>query len=74
MARHGKSRGGGKVRTSDFHFESERLEEVLSASEIKPAVLQVECHPYYQQTALKKRVAAYNTAISAGIPSYGDRG
>ena len=59
----------GKVRSIGLsNFESERLEEVLSASEIKPAVLQVECHPYYQQTALKKRVAAYGTAIECWYP------
>ena len=66
----------GKVRSIGLsNFESERLEEVLSASEIKPAVLQVECHPYYQQTALKKRVAAYGAAIECWYPSgHGDQG
>ncbi len=66
----------GKVRSIGLsNFESERLEEVLSASEIKPAVLQVECHPYYQQTALKKRVAAYGAAIECWYPiGHGDQG
>ena len=66
----------GKVRSIGLsNFESERLEDVLSASEIKPAVLQVECHPYYQQTALKKRVAAYGTAIECWYPiGHGDQG
>ena len=66
----------GKVRSIGLsNFESERLEEVLTASDIKPAVLQMECHPYYQQTALKKRVAAYGTAIECWYPiGHGDQG
>lgn len=39
----------GKVRLIGLsNFESDRLEEVIENAEIKPAVLQVECHPYYQ--------------------------
>lgn len=59
----------GKVRTIGLsNFESERLEEVLSAAEIKPAVLQVECHPYFQQTELKKRIADYGTILESWYP------
>lgn len=50
------------------NFESERLEEVLDAAEIKPSVLQVECHPYYQQDALKKRIEKYGTVIESWYP------
>lgn len=66
----------GKVRSIGLsNFESERLEEVLNASRIKPAVLQVECHPYYQQTALKKRISPYGTAIECWYPiGHGDMG
>ena len=59
----------GKVRSVGLsNFESERLEEVLSAANIKPAVLQVECHPYYQQTALKERIAPYGMKIESWYP------
>ena len=59
----------GKVRSIGLsNFESERLEEVLNAADIKPAVLQVECHPYYQQNALKKRVEAYGTKLECWYP------
>lgn len=65
----------GKVRAIGLsNFESDRLEEVLNAAVIKPAVLQVECHPYYQQTSLKKRIAAYGTAIECWYPiGHGDK-
>ena len=59
----------GKIKAIGIsNFESERLEEVLSVAVIKPAVLQVECHPYYQQEALKKRIAAYGTKIESWYP------
>lgn len=66
----------GKVRSIGLsNFESERLEEVLEIAEIKPAVLQVECHPYYQQDALKARVEKYGTVIESWYPiGHGDNG
>jgi diketogulonate reductase-like aldo/keto reductase len=64
----------GKVRSIGLsNFESERLEEVLKIATIKPAVLQVECHPYYQQEALKKRIESYGTIIECWYPiGHGD--
>ena len=66
----------GKVRTIGLsNFESDRLEEVIAAAEIKPAVLQVELHPYFQQNALKERVAPYGTVMEAWYPrGHGDSG
>lgn len=59
----------GKVRSIGLsNFESSRLEEVLESSTIKPSVLQVECHPYYQQRDLKRRIASYGTKIEAWYP------
>ena len=56
----------GKVRSIGIsNFESERLEELCEAATIKPSVLQVECHPYYQQKALKDRIAKYGTVIES---------
>jgi diketogulonate reductase-like aldo/keto reductase len=65
----------GKVRSIGLsNFESERLEEVLAAAKMRPAVLQVECHPYYQQKALKARVAPFGTAIECWFPlGHGDK-
>lgn len=66
----------GKVKSIGIsNFESERLEELLSAATIKPSVLQVECHPYYQQKALKQRIAPYGTVIESWYPiGHGDKG
>ena len=64
----------GKVRAIGLsNFESGRLEEVCEAARIKPTALQVECHPYYQQHALKERVAAYGTVLESWYPlGHGD--
>lgn len=59
----------GKVRSIGLsNFESDRLEEVLAAANIKPAVLQVECHPYYQQGELKERIEPHGTRIESWYP------
>ncbi len=66
----------GKVRSIGIsNFESERLEELCEAANIKPSVLQVECHPYYPQNELKKRLAPYGTVIESWYPlGHGDKG
>lgn len=70
-----KAVAAGKIRSIGLsNFESNRLEEVLVNSNVKPAVLQVECHPYYQQNALKKRITSYGTAIESWYPiGHGDK-
>ena len=66
----------GRVKSIGLsNFESERLEEVLNKAKIPPSVLQVECHPYYQQNDLKKRVEKFGTVIEAWYPiGHGDKG
>lgn len=66
----------GKVRSIGLsNFESGRLEEALDAATIKPSVMQVECHPCYQQGELKKRLASYGTVLEAWYPlGHGDAG
>lgn len=65
----------GKVKSIGIsNFESDRLEEICEAATIKPSVLQVECHPYYQQNALKDRLAPYGTVIESWYPiGHGDK-
>lgn len=66
----------GRVKSIGLsNFESHRLEEVLEIANIYPSVLQVECHPYYQQKDLKKRVEKYGTVIESWYPiGHGDKG
>ena len=66
----------GRVKSIGLsNFESHRLEEVLEHATIYPSVLQVECHPYYQQNELKKRIAKYGTVIESWYPiGHGDKG
>lgn len=66
----------GKVRSIGIsNFESSRLEEICEAATIKPSVLQVECHPYWAQHDLKKRVEKYGTVIESWYPiGHGDKG
>ena len=70
-----KAVAAGKVKSIGIsNFESERLEELLAAATIKPSVLQVECHPYYQQMQLKERIAKYGTMIESWYPiGHGDK-
>ena len=65
----------GRVKSIGLsNFESERLEEVLAMADIPPSVLQVECHPYYQQNELKKRIEKYGTVIESWYPiGHGDK-
>ena len=66
----------GRVKSIGLsNFESHRLEEVLEHATIYPSVLQVECHPYYQQKELKKRIAKYGIVIESWYPiGHGDKG
>ena len=65
----------GKVRSLGLsNFPQEKIQEVIDACEIKPAFLQVEAHPYYPQTELKKFLAPYGTAVMAWYPlGHGDK-
>lgn len=65
----------GRVKSIGLsNFESDRLEEVLNIATIAPAVIQVECHPYYQQNALKKRVEKCGTKLESWYPiGHGDK-
>ncbi len=71
-----KAVAAGKVRSIGIsNFESERLEELCEAASVKPSVLQVECHPYYHQNALKARIEKYGTVIESWYPiGHGDPG
>ena len=64
----------GKVRSIGLSNFDERLDEMLQKSRIKPAVLQVECHPYWNQDNLRKKVKKYGTLIESWYPiGHGDK-
>lgn len=58
----------GKVRSIGLSNFDERLDEMLQKCTIKPAVLQVECHPYWSQDDLRKKVEKYGTIIESWYP------
>ena len=65
----------GKVRSIGISNFDENLDDILNNCKIKPAVLQVECHPYWNQEDLKKRVEKYGTIIESWYPiGHGDKG
>ena len=64
----------GKVRSIGLSNFDEHLDEILNNCKIKPAVLQVECHPYWDQEDLKKRIEKYGTLIESWYPiGHGDK-
>ena len=65
----------GKVRSLGLsNFPEEKIKEVVAATEIKPAFVQVEAHPYYPQTALKAYLKPMGTAVMAWYPlGHGDK-
>ncbi|MFD1418021.1 aldo/keto reductase [Companilactobacillus keshanensis] len=64
----------GKIRSIGFsNFDGERLDNLLDNVTIKPAIAQVELHPYYQQNELKSRLAQYDTKLESWYPlGHGD--
>lgn len=65
----------GKVKSLGLsNFKKEQIEEIIRKTDIKPAFVQVEAHPYYPQNELKAALSAYNTAVMAWYPlGHGDR-
>ena len=61
----------GKVRAlgiSNFDANDEVWNEIISKSTIKPAVLQIECHPYAQQLEMRKKAAKYGIQMECWFP------
>ncbi|WP_373895302.1 aldo/keto reductase [Virgibacillus sp. CBA3643] len=50
------------------NFDIEHLERIMGECEIKPAVNQVECHPFLQQTELKKFCREHDIQLEAYSP------
>lgn len=65
----------GKVKSLGLsNFTEAQIKEVVDATEIKPAVLQVEAHPYDPRTSLKEFLKPMGTVIMAWYPlGHGDK-
>lgn len=59
----------GLVRSIGIsNFGSPKLENLCDNAKIKPAVIQVECHPYFPQNALKAKLNKYGIALESWFP------
>lgn len=67
----------GKVRAiglSNFDIKEELFDDVLAKAEIKPAVVQIELHPYAQRRAFREKCAKHDIAIEGWYPLGGTHG
>ncbi len=66
----------GKVRAIGLsNFEGEYFDDIMLHCEIKPQVMQVECHPYYPQAELReKQLLPNNIKLMSWYPlGHGDK-
>lgn len=64
----------GKLRAIGIsNFNENEIEKLLANCKIVPSLIQVECHPYFPQTELKKLLAQHDIALQAWYP-LGGRG
>jgi len=64
----------GKVRSIGISNFDENLDNLLNNCKINPAVIQVECHPFWNQDDLRKKVEKYGTLIESWYPiGHGDK-
>lgn len=73
-----KAVAAGKVRTlgiSNFDDSDEVFHAIVDHMNIKPAVMQIECHPYAQRNDVREKVKPYGIAIECWYPlGHGDKG
>ena len=63
----------GKVKSIGLSNFKKNLEDLLAHATLKPAAIQVECHPYFNQHELKKRMAEFGTVVESWYPlGHGD--
>ena len=59
----------GKLRSIGIsNFNETEIENLLAHCEVVPALIQVECHPYFPQTQLKALLAKHDIALQAWYP------
>ena len=65
----------GKVKAIGLsNFNQGQIEEILGLCQVKPAVLQTEVHPYFQEQELKKFLSKEGMVLHAWYPlGHGDK-
>ena len=65
----------GKIKSIGIsNFEGKYIEEILEKCEIKPQVIQVECHPYFPQIELRKLTDKEDIKLMSWYPlGHGDK-
>lgn len=65
----------GKVKSIGLsNFNQAQIEEILGLCQVKPAVLQTEVHPYFQEQELKQFLSQEGMVIQAWYPlGHGDK-
>lgn len=64
----------GKLRAIGLsNFSIEEVQQIIDQCEVMPAIVQMECHPYFPQTEMKQFLAQHDIAIQAWYP-LGGRG
>lgn len=66
-----KAVAAGKVRAlgiSNFDANDEVFNRIMEAATIKPAVLQMECHPYAQRLAVREKAKTHNIQVKCWFP------
>lgn len=53
---------------SNFDASDEVFNKIMSESRVKPAVLQIECHPYAQRLAMREKVKPYGIQVECWFP------
>ena len=65
----------GKVRTlgiSNFDASDSLFNDIMRFAEIKPAVMQIECHPYAQRKEWQEKTKKYNIQLESWFPLGGE--
>ena len=61
----------GKVRAlgiSNFDASDEVFNRIMEAATVKPAVLQIECHPYAQRIAVREKAKKHDIQVECWFP------
>lgn len=61
----------GKVRAigiSNFDFSDELYDSLVDSAQIKPAAMQIECHPYAQRRHWQERLRETGTVLESWFP------